>query len=173
MSKSLVVTVLCDDRAGVVDDLSEVINAHGGLWVESRMASLAGKFAGILRVQVSAADEPALIAALHALQGKGLQVLAESGRADAVSERQRMQVELMGQDRPGIVHHLSHALAQQGISFDELETETVEASMAGGSLFKARATVHLPESVDLDDVREQLEAVANELTVDIHLGELN
>ncbi len=172
MPKSLVVTVLCDDRPGVVDDLSEVIQAHGGLWLESRMASLAGKFAGILRVQAPTARAQALVEGLQGLERKGLQVLAESGAPESATELRRVQVELVGQDRPGIVHQLSHALAEHRISFDELETEVVEASMAGGSLFKARATAHLPESVDLDDVREQLEAVANELTVDIHLDEV-
>ena len=49
---TLVLTVVGDDRPGLVDALSGVIAAHDGNWEQSRMAHLAQKFAGILLVQV-------------------------------------------------------------------------------------------------------------------------
>ena len=55
MSTSLVVTVIGNDRPGIVERLSEVVLTAGANWEESRMARLAGKFAGILRISVASA----------------------------------------------------------------------------------------------------------------------
>jgi glycine cleavage system regulatory protein len=46
----LVLTVIGDDRPGLVGELSAAIAAHQGNWLESSMSHLAGKFAGIVRV---------------------------------------------------------------------------------------------------------------------------
>jgi hypothetical protein len=43
-SASLILTVIGDDRPGLVGELSAVISAHQGNWLESSMAQLAGKF---------------------------------------------------------------------------------------------------------------------------------
>ena len=53
METYLVLTVIGDDRPGLVEALAETIAAHEGNWLESRMSHLAGKFAGLLRVSVS------------------------------------------------------------------------------------------------------------------------
>ena len=54
MSNYLVLTIISDDRAGIVEQVAQTISKHGGNWMESSMARLAGKFAGILMVEVDA-----------------------------------------------------------------------------------------------------------------------
>ena len=44
----LVLTVIGDDRPGLVEQLAAAISEHRGNWLESSMAHLAGKFAGIV-----------------------------------------------------------------------------------------------------------------------------
>ena len=53
MNTYLVLTVIADDKPGLVETLAEVIADHKGNWLESSMSQLAGKFAGILRVSVA------------------------------------------------------------------------------------------------------------------------
>ncbi len=53
-SVDMVLTAIARDRPGVVESLADVIAAHSGNWVESSMAQLGGKFAGIVRVEVPA-----------------------------------------------------------------------------------------------------------------------
>ncbi|HMP08628.1 MAG TPA: ACT domain-containing protein, partial [Lacipirellulaceae bacterium] len=72
---SLVLTVLGPDRPGLVESLARAVAEHGGNWVESRMAHLAGHFAGILRVEVDADRASALAAAVAALGSTGLESL--------------------------------------------------------------------------------------------------
>jgi len=174
MMQSLVLTVLSDDRPGVVDELSAAIEAHNGVWVESRMASLAGKFAGLLRVRVPEARVETLGAALAALDASGLHVQVEVAgqQRPAPAGAHSLRVELVGPDRPGIVHQLAHALAERGISVDELTTEVSDASMAGGELFRASAVLQLPGQISNEALEDQLDALANELTLDIEVEEL-
>ena len=167
MRNHLVLTVLCDDRSGIVDRLSDVISQHHGLWVESRMASLAGKFAGLLHVNAPAAQIAALTAALQALPG--ITVHVESAANVAVVDATTVSVELLAQDDVGIVHQLSGALMRLGVSVDALETEVEEAAMGGGVLFKARATLSMPPDGDLTALSQRLHAVADALAADIHI----
>jgi len=170
MNTSIVLTVVSDDHPGIVETLSEVIAGHGGNWTESSMMSLAGKFAGILLVQVPEANVDAFIAALGALDARGIEVVAqcsvEGAAGDGASEA---TIELVGQDRPGIVHEITEVLARHAINVQELETTVQSASMSGESLFLAHALVRVPDSVDTERLRAELEELANELMVDISL----
>jgi glycine cleavage system regulatory protein len=69
MNQHLVLTVIGDDRPGLVGELSAAISKHGGNWLESSMAQLAGKFAGIVEVSVDAAQADALGKTLGHLKG--------------------------------------------------------------------------------------------------------
>ena len=169
--ESLVVTVIGKDRPGLVELVSAVVEEHGGDWVESRMSRLAGEFAGIRRVSVPAARADALSEGLEGLRSEGLRVVVERGFEDAIEEGHVILLELIGSDRPGIVHKISEALAARGVNVDELNTECEGAPWSGGTLFKAMARLRAPRALDLDQLRESLEAIAGDLMVDISIGE--
>ncbi|MFO1352727.1 MAG: ACT domain-containing protein [Gammaproteobacteria bacterium] len=167
----LVLTMIGDDRPGLVDAVSGVITEHGGNWEESRMAHLANKFAGILLVSVADGRAHALAAALRGLQAAGLAVTVEDAADAPAASARSLDLELVGQDRPGIVHDIAHVLAAHRISIEDLETVTESASMAGGTLFRAKARLSVPAAVETSQLREVLEGLANELMVDIDLSE--
>jgi glycine cleavage system regulatory protein len=170
--ESLVVTVIGKDRPGLVESVSAVVEDHGGSWVESRMSRLAGEFAGILRVSVPADRADGLATALEGLRSGGLRVVVERGFEDAVEEGHVILLELVGSDRPGIVHKISEALAARSVNVDELNTECDGAPWSGDTLFKAMARLRAPKDLDLDQLRESLEAIASDLMVDISIGEV-
>ncbi len=66
---TLVLTVIGDDSAGLVNAVAELIALHGGNWERSQMAELAGKFAGIVLVTVPDDRSTELIAGLEPLEG--------------------------------------------------------------------------------------------------------
>jgi len=169
--ESLVVTVIGKDRPGLVESVSGAVEAHGGSWVESRMSRLAGQFAGILRASVPAANVDALTKALKALRSDGLRVVIERGFEGPPEEGNVILLDLIGSDRPGIVHKISEALAARGVNVDELDTQCDGAPWSGDALFKAKARLRAPKSLDLDRLRESLEAIAGDLMVDITIGE--
>jgi glycine cleavage system regulatory protein len=170
MQTHLVVTAIGPDRPGLVSALSDTIAAAGGNWLDARMASLAGKFAGVLLVAVAADKADALVAALQELEAKGLRLVIEKSTAEApVQVGRTLKLELLGQDRPGIVRDISRVLAELQISIADFETERSSGSFSGESMFKATAVLQVPEKLELAQVRRALEGLANELMVDLSL----
>lgn len=169
MRNTLVLTVLAPDRTGLVEMLADRIAAAGGNWEESRMARLAGQFAGILLVTCDAARSDELAAAVRALEGTGLQVTARAATAGVSSATpgMRIQLALTGSDRAGIVRDVSRVLAERGVNVEELESEVSSAPMSGEQLFTARARLLVPPSLALADLRASLEKLAGELMVDL------
>ena len=135
------------------------------------MASLAGHFAGIVHFVVPSERAAALTAALNALQSTGLSVVVVAGNPVAPAIGRTLKLELVGQDRPGIVRDISRALADLGVSIEELETELTSAAMSGEHLFNATAMLVVPPDVRTARLRAVLEALANELMVDIARAE--
>lgn len=172
MATSLVLTILGDDKPGFVEVLAEAVTSNGANWLESRMTHLAGKFAGIVHIESPDQKVDAVLAALDALSSQDLQLAVERSRAvPAAGKHLERIVELTGSDHPGIVHDFTRVLANRKISIEELTTDTDSASMAGGKVFRATAIVHVPETVDLADLQNDLEELANDLMVDISLGD--
>jgi len=66
---------------------------------------------------------------------------------------------------------LSAALAEHGVSIDELHTEIASAAMSAENLFKVKAALVVPHALSDEELRRGLEALANEMMVDIALAD--
>jgi glycine cleavage system regulatory protein/folate-dependent phosphoribosylglycinamide formyltransferase PurN len=169
---SLIVTAIGTDRPGIVSLLSERAQGFGANWAGSRMANLAGQFAGMVHFEVPAANAEPLAQALRALETSGLRVvIAKSETPPAPEGRRMVKLELTGLDRPGIVRDLSRSLAEQGVSIDDLHTEIVSDGASAEHLFKVKALLVVPESLPNDSLRAALGTLANQMMVDIALGD--
>ncbi len=168
---NLVLTLIGPDHPGIVDSVSEVVAAHGGNWLESRMAHLAGKFAGVLSVEVADDRAAALEEALARLGASGLKVTVERSEPAEVPRQRAMEIELLGLDRPGLVHEISALLATQGVNVEELATDRPPAAHSGDRMFHAHVRVNIPETVDVTGVRHAVERLAGDLMVEIRLAE--
>jgi glycine cleavage system regulatory protein len=170
LTRSLVLTLIGPDRPGLVEALARSIAAHDANWLESRMSRLAGKFAGILLVDVPDDQAEALTRSLRELQSEGLTVVIEhSTEEEAPRDWVGLQLSLVGQDRPGIIRDISRALAGRGVNVEELSTGCTSAPMSGEALFHATARLQVPKGAPLEELREALEALANDLMVDLTL----
>lgn len=175
MQISLVATIIGPDRPGLVESLSKTVSDNGGNWLQSRMAHLAGQFAGILQIEVSAENSDTLKAALANLEGDGLSVLVVAGNAEEegvpATHRSVLQLEVVGQDQPGIVRRISAVISAHGGNVEELNTQITSAPWSGETLFEAKAIVHMPAGSSLDDFRTDLEAITHDLMVDLSLAQ--
>jgi len=170
--RGLVMTMIGRDRPGLVRTVAALVTEHGGNWLESRMSRLGGQFAGILRVEVPADRQESLVASLNALADRGLAVVIHPDQpAPATGEARSCVLDIVGQDRPGIVRQISQALAGHGVNVEELQTDTSSAAMSGETLFKARARLSIPASCDTAALRKELEQIAADLIVEVSLGE--
>jgi glycine cleavage system regulatory protein len=167
-----VITLVGEDRSGLVSAVADAVSAHGGNWEGSQLAERAGVFAGVIEISVTADSAPGVWAALRALDDR-LTVTAVAGaeQDSAGTSERRLVISLVANDRPGIVRDVSAALAAHGLSIDEFTTEVRDAAMAGGRLFEASALAHAAPSTDLAAVRDDLERLAAELQVEITVAD--
>ncbi|HUO54218.1 MAG TPA: ACT domain-containing protein [Rhodoblastus sp.] len=169
MPNHLVLTVIGRDRPGLVSVLSEAVAACGGNWLDTRMASLSGQFAGMLLVAIAPEKADELIASLRQLESQGLRFVIEKCDEPAPAAGRALRLDLVGLDRPGIIRDVSHVLAAHNVSIVELESECVSGSFSGAAMFKAKARLTPPDDLELDELRQALEAIAHELMVDLTL----
>ena len=179
MAKTLILTFIADDRPGLVDRLTETVASAGGNWLESRMAHLAEKFAGIAMIEIAAGKVAALKKALAVLEDEGFHLAVEEAKAEApkagatkarAPETGALHtLDLVGPDHKGILHEITHCLAERGVSVEDMETDIRDAPMSGGVMFYASAKVRLPKKLNAGELQSALEALAGSLMVDITL----
>lgn len=167
MASKVILTVIGSDRPGLTAALAQAVLDAGGNWLESRLARLAGRYVGSVLVEIA----PDALAALHRavadVDAKGLNVsLVDAG--DALPEAgTRLTLQLVAQDRPGIVNELAQALAPLHVNIEQLETTAEDGAWSGARLFRAEVVASLPPGVSAGDVQAALEGVSAEIMVDL------
>ena len=171
MAKRLVLSFIATDQPGLVERITEAVAEGSGNWLESRMANLAGKFAGIARISVPNDKAAALEGALAALRDDGFHLVVETAGKPQPLEGQVLILDFVGPDHPGILHEISLCLAECDVSVESIKTELEAAPMSGGRLFHAKGRVRMPAGLDAEELRDSLESLAEALMVDITLEE--
>ncbi len=164
MSTHMLVTLVGQDRPGLVEVVARTIAEHGGNWLESQLARLGGQFAGMVRVDIAGADD-GLVGALHALPGLKV-IVSESDDAPSAGDASH-QVSVVGTDRAGIVRDVAAAIAASGVNVESLDTWTDAAPMSGEAMFYALALVSVADEAQLDAMQDRLEALSDDLMVDV------
>jgi len=172
----VLITVTGPDKPGLVSALSEVVAAHDGNWLDGRMANLAGYFAGMLRVEIASESQADLMSDLESLVSTGLRVSMQpisDHPVDDENDGHDVEMDLLGQDHPGIVRDITQVLSQHGVSVQSLDTTIEEASMAGGMLFHAKAKLRVPNPVSTGVLHEKLQALSDSLMVEIVVADID
>jgi glycine cleavage system regulatory protein len=160
----VILTIIGPDRPGLVRSLSEALAACGGNWLEGRMARLAGHFAGI--VMVEAPD--AFLAGLSAFEAEGLRITVTPAGAAAEAEGgPRLTLDVVGHDRPGIVHEVTQVVASCGGNIEEMTTSVGSAAFSGEKLFKATIVLRVANEAAAESLRPGLEGLGGDVMVDI------
>ncbi len=174
---SLILTLVGPDRPGLVSRLSEQVAARGGSWLESRMTHLAGQFAGIVLVSIGDEEVQPLAGSLEALRAEGLQVLihhAAPGNGPGVpppASDALLVLDLVCQDRPGIIRDITRVLAASGVNIEELTTNILSGSFSGETMFRAEARLRVPAAIGTEALRRELERLGNDMMVDFKLSQ--
>lgn len=170
MKTSYIITFVVDDRPGLVEQLSSVIESNGGNWHESRLSQLGGKFAGLILVSLPADGGPSLEADLSALAASGISVrVTATGEKKAPVPGRDITLTVLGPDRPGIVREISRALVQRQVNVLEMDSQVISAPMSAEMIFSARIEAWIPEAADMNDLADTLDEIANHMTLEIDL----
>ena len=169
---SLIVSIVGADRQGIVSSLADRAQRYGANWAASRMTRIAGEFAGTVHFEVPRENADALSNALKQLASSGLQVVvARSDGATVPASMRGVELELVGEDRVGIVSKLTRILAERAISIENIHTEILRSSVSGKQTFRIGAHLLVPTALSVEALRVELGALASEMMLDIALGE--
>jgi len=170
---TVILTVYGSDRPGLVQSIADAVLACQGNWLSSHLSRLAGMFVGSILVEVPEQALPDLRERLSTPGAAGLTVLVvpAQGAPGPAAEARLLTLELIGQDRPGIVREVTAVLAAQGVNIQSFETALTNSPWSGDVLFKAVADLEIPPGLTLDRLRSQLEHLSGEIMVDIALKE--
>jgi len=167
---SYIITFIGDDRPGLVEQLSRVIEENRGNWHDSQLSRLGGKFAGLVLVSLPSDGAEQLESALNALSASGISVRVTptvSGQTLAASKK--ITLSIIGPDRLGIVREISQALASHQVNVVEMDSSIDSAPMSAEMLFNARIEAEIAPDTKLDELSDVLEEIANHMTLDITL----
>jgi glycine cleavage system regulatory protein len=169
----LVLTVIGRDRAGVVASLADVVRFHDGHWMRSELAEIAGVFAGVVVVEVGDDRVDELLTNLLVLRDQGLHVTAQQvEEPTSQPDADEVRLRLTGDDRPGVVHEISTAVSELGVSISRLGTVTDIPGNDGATRFEITVQLTVPAGVDLDGVLDSIGALAVGLDIALDVEDL-
>ena len=171
MPSSLLVSVLTTDRPGIVKMLSEIMKQHQASWEDSRMSQLAGHFSGLVMITSPDDKKDQLTADLLQLKDEGYRILVEELQQKPSAEKRTIELELLGQDRPGIVHDITQELTKLGVNIETFDSDLRQASMTCDLLFESKLSLSLPATMSNEEVQHALEAMSDQFMVDITIAD--
>jgi glycine cleavage system transcriptional repressor len=160
------VTVLGDDRPGIVADVATALAGLGCNLEDSTMTLLRGHFAMVVLVRTDRPVETVEAALLPMTEGGELAVdvrpLPEHGDSGLSGTAYTLHVH--GADRPGIVAAMTDVVARHGGNIVDLGTRL------GQDVYVLIAEFVLPPAAAVDAVEEDLATVARDVGVDFHVS---
>lgn len=163
--KAMIFTLVGKDKPGLISDLAQTVYDMNGNWLGSNLSHMAGHFAGFVHVYIPEEKHADLIEIFS--QHPDLKIHLLTGDEIQDSNNLTAQIDIMGNDRTGIVQELTKILNQFNVNIIKFDSSCESAPNWGSPLFKAKATISITNDFDLHDLRERLESIANDLMVDI------
>lgn len=170
-STYFVISVLGDDRPGIVNDLSRVILDCGCNIEDSRMSVLGGEFAMILMASGSWDAVAKLEQQLPSL-GKKLALTITAKRTETRVGGLGLipyEVDVVSMDHPGIVHDVADFFSTRDINIEEMNTGSYAAAHTGTPMFSLKMTVAVPSDIPLAQLRDEFAEFCDDLNLDAAL----
>lgn len=171
MQSYLVFSAMGPDRPGLVEDIASFFTARGINIERSKMSVLGNEFGMIILTSGSTESIKYLVNSVSALEEKtGLEIHVRQTKAPTHKETTpSIPYKLIAYsiDHPGIVHQITKILKQKNINIEEMETQVDFNNVSETHIFSMRCQFSIPASIKINEVRNDLLKVCNELNIDI------
>jgi glycine cleavage system transcriptional repressor len=176
MDHRFIMTAFGKDRPGITADVTKLLFENGCNLEETTMTLLADEFTVILLFSCKDAhiDDRLLMECRRLEREKEIfafvrplgerQVRQKIGYSDHV-----LHVE--GLDQTGIVYQISQFLADNGLNIVDLKSVVEASPESGTAIYVMDMHIQVPDGTPLEGVEQGLSAVADDLHVDITLGQ--
>ena len=166
----LVLSVVGSDRPGLTRALAGAVLSAGGNWLESHLSRLGGLYVGSVLIELPADSVDALRAAVEAVDAQGLEVRVAPASAGSAPPGEALQLDLVGQDRTGIVSQVTAVLSGLETNIETLKTWVGAEPHSGIPLFHMQARARLPVGLQASEVQAALQEISAEIMVDISVS---
>jgi glycine cleavage system transcriptional repressor len=170
--KDYILTVMAQDRVGIVRDVASALTGLGGNITHVSQTVMCGYFTLIISVQMPA--QRSLLEIRQAIERKGdvgeLEVNVRPYVAvpeSQIRKAERFTLTIVGKDRPGIIARATEYLAELNINIDDFYAYVLDGR------FVMLVQVSIPEGVDADDVRSEIESIGREFELTVQLQHEN
>lgn len=169
MNAKLVISVITQDRPGIVSEISEAVNSSNCNVEDSRMMVLGGSFAILMMVS----GEQGAIEDLRSKESTLSDSLGSMVQMQLTAERDLSEqgvpymIEVVSLDHQGIVRELSEFVAARKINIEALNTETYAAPHTGSTMFRLEMTVNIPGSVKTAEFKNDLIDFCDQKNLDV------
>jgi glycine cleavage system transcriptional repressor len=168
MKQFLVVSVLAEDRPGILHDLARAVKDSGCNVVESRMTVLGAEFSMLLLISGNWNTVTKLEGTLPKLEKKlGLTLAAR--RTKEREPREALlpyAVDVVCLDQPGIIFNLADFFAARNIGVADLSTRSYTAAHTGAPMFAVQLAVNIPADTHVGRLREEFMEFCDNLNLD-------
>ncbi|MDP5029331.1 MAG: glycine cleavage system protein R [Paraglaciecola sp.] len=165
--KPLIFTLVGPDKPGLISNLSKAVYQRNGNWLGSNFSHMAGHFAGFVHIDLPEDKHAELIELFS--QHPDLRIHLVSAQTSQLKNQQTVEITIMGNDKAGIVQELTRVLNQFNLNIVKFDSSCTSAPNSGSPLFNAKAIVEIAPEVDLSNLRDALENIANDLMIDVDL----
>ncbi len=165
----LVLSIITQDRPGVVKEISEIVAQSGCNIEDSRMMVLGGSFAILMMVGGSDVQISELESRELELTDKlsSLVQMHKTENRDQADTGIPYVIEVVALDHQGIVRELSDFVAARNINIEALNTETYAAPHTGSTMFRLEMSVNVPVEVRLSHFKEALVEHCDQKNLDV------
>jgi predicted amino acid-binding ACT domain protein len=165
--KDYIITVMAQDRVGIVRDVSSAITAVSGNITHLSQTVLRGYFTLIISTQMP--DERTQLEIRQAIERYGpvgeMEVVVRpyiDQKATLTDASERYTLSMQGQDQPGIIARTTAYLAERGVNVDDFYCYVHECKLL------MLAQVAVPACVDMEELNSGLRKVGEDFGYVVH-----
>ncbi|HVC37340.1 MAG TPA: glycine cleavage system protein R [Gammaproteobacteria bacterium] len=168
MKQFLVMSVLAEDRPGILHDIAGAVKDCGCNVIESRMTVLGGEFTMVLLVSGNWNTITKLEGQLPKLE-KRLTLSLSARRTTEREPRHNLvpyAIDAVCLDQPGIIFNLANFFAERNIGIADLVTHGYPAAHTGAPMFAVQMAVNIPANLHIGGLREEFMDFCDRLNLD-------
>lgn len=168
MKNYLVLSALGEDRSGLVNELSKVIQECGCHIADTRMTVLGREFAIIMMVHGNWNTLAKLEVQLKRLEHiSGLTIVSKrtEGRKHQ-RDTLPYAVEVISIDQSDVIHNLASFFSTHSINIEDMLTRSYQAAHTGTPMLCINLAVGIPANTHIATLREEFMDFCDELNLD-------
>ena len=168
MKQFLVMSVLAEDRPGILHDIARAVKDCGCNVVESHMTVLGGEFTMLLLVSGNWNTITKLEGQLPKLE-KRLSLTLSARRTTEREPRHNLvpyAIDAVCLDQPGIILNLANFFTERNIGIADLVTRGYPAAHTGAPMFSVQMAVNIPANLHIGSLREEFMDFCDRLNLD-------